>query len=196
MKMEKSNLNKYLVILLSLTFILGVAGCNDQEKTLIDQQNTEIYNLVEKGDVLQAKEKAKKYYSGEELERAIEGINITADIYDRKYDSYQRNDITQSADISPTNTNENNLTIQQGWKSNIEDGYIYINGSVTNNSNSIISYYEITAKYLDKNNNVVHSNYTNSIEELYPNESREFEIMNKYNEYEYIQLTINEVKFK
>lgn len=185
-----------LITLLCLTFILGVTGCNDQEKALLDQQNTEIYNLVEKGDVLQAKEKAKEYYSGEELERAIEGINITADIYNRKYDSYQRNDISQSADIASINTNENNLIIQQGWKSTIQDGYIYINGSVTNNSNNIISYYEITAKYLDENNNIVHSNYTNSIEELYPNESREFEIMNKYNEYEYIQLTVTEVKFK
>lgn len=190
-----NHFQRYLIILLCLTLLLGVLGCNDEEKALIDQQNKEIYSLVEKGDVLQAKEKAKEYYSGKELERAIKGINITADIYDRKYDSYQRNDITQTTNVS-TNTNENNLIIQQGWKSTIRDGYIYINGTVTNNSNNIISYYEITAKYLDKNNNVVHSNYTNSIEELYPNESREFEIMNKYNEYEYIQLTVNEVKFK
>jgi len=188
-------MKKYTIIMLCLIlFSSFLFGCKTEEENLKEapKEQIEIDNMVKKGDVLQAKEKAKEYYTDDELDLIISNINITAEIYERKYETYQRNDISQNN----STTVEDDLIIQDGWKSTIKDGYIYINGSVTNKSDKIITYYVITAKYLDENDNVVHSNYTNSIEKLYPDESREFEIMNSYNNYKFAKLIVEEVNFE
>lgn len=187
---------KFIIILcFILLFSSFLCGCKSEEDKLKDKQMDEIFDLVDKGNVLQAKEKAQEYYGDDkiELKAMIETIDYVAEAKERKDDSYQRNDKSTS---TLANTLEDKLVIQDHRDITIEDGYIYIDGSVKNVTNKVISYYKITVKYLDENYNVIHSNYTNSIENLYPDESREFEIMNKYNDYKYTELVVDEVNFK
>lgn len=188
----------HIIILCVLSLFLSslfLCGCKSEGEKLIEKQNIEIYTLAYDGDITQAKEKAQEYYKDDtlKLEPVIKKIDSIAKFIAENPNVYPQKDL-------PINTSESknpsdNLVIQDHRDMEIKDGYIYINGSVTNKGNKIITYYKITVKYFDENNKVVHSNYTNSNERLYPNESREFEIMNKYNGYKYSQLIAEEVKF-
>ena len=85
------------------------------------------------------------------------------------------------------------IEIVSGWTWHTERNYSYIEGSVKNTSSKYISYYEIEAKYLDGNNNVVDTDWTNGTN-LSPGDSQSFEIMHKYNgEYKYVRLEIRKV---
>lgn len=188
------NLKNPIIILCVLCLFsssLFLSGCTSEEGKLIESQQKEIFKLVDEGDVLQAKEKAQEYFKNDEVkkEAMIATINKFAEINENSKKSYQRNDRS-------VNIPGDDLLIQDHRDIKIKDGYVYINGSVINQSDKTIRYYKITVKYLDENNKVVHSNYTNSTENLCPGESREFEIMNKYNGYKYSQLSVEEVRFK
>lgn len=185
-------MNKNLIIILCILCLilsfLFLNGCKSKDEKLreqlIETQNAEIWELVDQGKIEQARGKAQKYYGDNEF--SLQVINNSIDDYIK---------INKNLDAI-CEKSEFKLLIQEDWISTIKDGYIYINGSVTNTGDKIIDYYKITVKYLDENQNVVHSNYTNSIEKLYPNESREFEIMNKYNGYDYTRLVIEEVRYE
>lgn len=90
----------------------------------------------------------------------------------------------------------NDLKINSDWTTRTSNNYLYISGSVTNISmDKTISYYEIEAKFYDKNGNVIDSDWTNWAGELEPGESRQFEIMYKYTgKEEDIDLKVREVK--
>lgn len=81
---------------------------------------------------------------------------------------------------SPTT---NDLSIKNwGAYHYYSSGYTHIEGTVKNTGTHTISYYKITAKYYNlRTNEVIDSDYTNSGEDLAPNESRKFEIMAKGN---------------
>ena len=87
------------------------------------------------------------------------------------------------------------LRINSGWTSKVKGNYIYINGSVTNiSSNKTISYFEVEAKFYDAKGNVIDSDWTNDGDELEPNETRQFEIMHKYNRnIDEVKLSIGDV---
>lgn len=187
--------NFIAILCFTLLFSLFLGGCTPEEK-LQEKQNIEIYTLAYDGDITQAKEKAQKYYKGDKmkLKTVINKINSIADFIEENDSAFPPKNTPIN---NTTNKPEDDLEIQDGYKGTIKDGYIYISGSVTNESNRTISYYKITVKYFDDSKkNVVHSNYTNSGEDLYPSESREFEIMNKYNNYKNYQLNVEEVRFK
>ena len=87
------------------------------------------------------------------------------------------------------------IRVNSEWTTEKSGNYIYIKGSVTNTSVSkTISYFEVEAKFYDSNEKVIDSDWTNDGEELEPGETRQFEIMHKYNSSEKdIRLYIKEV---
>lgn len=64
-------------------------------------------------------------------------------------------------------------------KYNIKGGYVYVSGTIFNNSSSKFSYYKLKALFLDDSNNIKDSAFDASADTLYPNESRSFEMMKK-----------------
>ncbi len=80
------------------------------------------------------------------------------------------------------------------WTKHRSGDYIYINGTVRNISSKTIRYFRIDAKFLDSQGNIIDSDYTNDGQELEPNESREFDMMHKYNyRIDDIRLSVSEV---
>ncbi len=74
------------------------------------------------------------------------------------------------------------LIVNGDWTQEKDGNYIYIKGSVTNISTSkTISYYEVEAKFYDGMGNVIDSDWTNDSRDLEPGETRQFEMMHKYN---------------
>lgn len=91
----------------------------------------------------------------------------------------------------------NSLEIQDGWEWNEKDGYSYVTGRVKNNGTSTITYFEVYVDFLDDNNNVLNSDYTNSSMVLNPGDMKEFEIMTEYKEeYKKAQVYVNAVSTK
>lgn len=100
-------------------------------------------------------------------------INTKQSIEDNKYQKALQEQLS-----TPTIFD---LRVNSGWTNEIDGDYIYIKGSVTNISSSkTISYYEVGAKFYDSMGNVVDSDYTNDGTELSPGETRQFDMMHKY----------------
>jgi len=80
------------------------------------------------------------------------------------------------------------------WKVDRYD-YSYIKGRVKNIGLKTVYYFKITARYMDKEGNVIDSAYTNSGEELLPGMSKAFEIMHKHSsEYKKANIFVSEVR--
>lgn len=74
------------------------------------------------------------------------------------------------------------LKINSNWTLSTERNYIYINGSVKNQStDKTINYFKIVAKFYDSYGNVIDSDWTNDSEAIFPGETRSFKIMHKSN---------------
>ncbi len=88
------------------------------------------------------------------------------------------------------------LRINSDWTKEKDRNYIYIKGSVTNTSLSkTISYFEVEAKFYDDYGNVIDSDWTNDSKDLEPGDTRQFEIMHRYNSDEKdIRLSIKDVR--
>lgn len=85
------------------------------------------------------------------------------------------------------------LTINQDWSHRRDGKYIYITGTVSNNSTKDINYYEIGVRFFDASGNVVDTDYTNGLD-LEAGDSRQFEIMHKANvNYSQISLYVKDV---
>jgi hypothetical protein len=185
-----------IILCLLLSFSLFLSGCTPEEKAQ-EKQNIEIYTLAYNGNITQAKEKAQEYYKDDKikLETVINKVDSIAEFVDENDSAFPKKDAPTNNFTSKIQPKDD-LIIQDQRDIKIKDGYVYINGSVTNQGNKTIEYYKITVKYLDENSKVIHSNFTNSTEKLYPNESREFKIMNKYNGYKSSQLVVEEIRFE
>lgn len=106
---------------------------------------------------------------------------IAASLYEKAIEKYR---------TTPTTSD---IEIESGWKHYVKGNYIYIEGSVKNNSNKEIRYYEIGIKFLDNQGNVIDSDYTNGTD-LGPGELQVFDTMHKNNpKYSEIQLYVKEV---
>lgn len=129
---------------------------------------------------------------------AILGLGITLSEQKKMQDTkqaiedYKYEKIVQEYKSTPTTSD---IRVNSDWNWKIDGNYIYICGSVTNTSSSkTISYFEVEAKFYDNKGNVIDSDWTNDSEDLEPNETRQFEIMHRYNSgYKNIRLSIKEV---
>ena len=102
---------------------------------------------------------------------------------------YRRNRSIEEYQNTPRNTD---LTINSNWNYHREGNYIYIDGSVSNNSSKDISYYEIGVKFLDSNGTVLDTDWTNGFD-LYSGDTQQFEIMHKHINFNEIKLYVKEV---
>mgnify|MGYP006934530153 FL=1 len=85
------------------------------------------------------------------------------------------------------------LTILSDWTTRTSRNYLYIEGTVKNNSSKDVRYYEIGVKFLDRSGNVVDTDWTNGTD-LDAGDSQRFEIMHKKDiSYSNIRLYIKEV---
>lgn len=71
------------------------------------------------------------------------------------------------------------VEIEDGWTWEVDGNYIKIEGSVSNISDKAISYYEVTAEFLDSNGDVIDTDWTNG-SDVSPNNSSKFDMMYKY----------------
>ena len=165
----------YCMIIL-LTIFLSACSQNEQ----VDPREKEIVQLVVNEKYDEATQKANELYKDQELQEMIEWINKHKEI-----DNARQNKIDETTDT---------LEIQPGYTGKIQDDYYYITGRVKNISNKDIDYFEVKCNFLDKNKQVLDSDYVNDNLVLKPGEMREFEIMHKYkDEYEKYQLSIGDV---
>jgi hypothetical protein len=102
----------------------------------------------------------------------------------------------KSVDTNLSGNNLDSLQIQEKWKWELDKNYSHVTGRVKNTSQKPIKYWKISAKFLDKNNQVINQEIDNSIDILLPNESDEFEIMTKHKkEYSSVTVSVSEIKF-
>ena len=88
------------------------------------------------------------------------------------------------------------LEIQEGWNFSIRGDYSYTNGRVKNTGETTVTYFEVTAEYLDADGNVLDTDYTNCGENVRPRNMKEFEIMHKHSkEYKKIRLFVNREEY-
>ena len=162
-----------IAICLILSFIL--IGCGSTTSSH-NNKDSEIAKLIAVGDLEQAKQKVYDYYKDDKTKLEAWLISI---------DRAENKDYKQK------------LVIQEGWTWERDGNYTYIRGRVKNTGNKTIRYFEVTAQYLDKNKNVLDTNYTNSGEKIRPGDSKEFEIMHRHNsEYEYVSIFVEEVSIE
>jgi hypothetical protein len=91
---------------------------------------------------------------------------------------------------------ETKVTVS-GSKWTMDDSYDYVRGSVKNGSSETVSYWKATAKFYDKSDSVIDSEFTNSGETLLPGESKHFEIMHRnLPEAKTYTVQIDEVRFR
>ncbi len=84
---------------------------------------------------------------------------------------------------------DQNAEIVNGWTWDKRGQFTYINGSLSNTGNANIGYYKIIAEYLDENDQVLDSQFTNSNDLIKPGQISNFEIMHRY-DIEYQSVTI------
>lgn len=151
--------------------------CNSCGEKLIDNNATVIKNtLVGKRNIIIG--------IAVVIVVAVIGIGITISEQKKMSDTkqaiedYKYEKAVQEYKSTPTTSD---LRVNSDWTQKKSGNYIYINGSVTNTSSSkTISYFEVEAKFYDSKGNVIDSDWTNDGDELEPGESRNFEIMHKY----------------
>jgi len=162
-------------------------GCQPRDRA--DPREKEVVRALDgkNSNYEAAIKKARELYSGKELDiilNKLEEERRMDEEYNKKFqERYEK--------IHP----ERKLSIQEGWKVTVEGNYCYIQGRVKNVSDTAITYFEVRADYLDADENVLDSNYTNDGLHLNPGDMREFEIMHKYSEdYKKYRISIGKVR--
>ncbi|NLG81022.1 MAG: hypothetical protein GX490_00660 [Bacilli bacterium] len=175
-------MRKILVFIICMTLFLGF-GCSINEK--VDPRESEILKLVIDEKFDEAISKSKEYYTGDELQEMLDWVNKHKSLH-----------LETEKKIKETFGSKSSiLEIQSNHTYKIKDGYIYITGRVKNIGDTDIEYFEVVCKFLDKDGQVLDSDYTNDGLVLKSGEMREFEIMHKYkSEYDIYSLSIGEVK--
>lgn len=174
---------KILYCLIILITMLLLSACSQNEQ--VDPREKEIVQLLNNKNFDEAVQKANELYKGEDKKLA-EVLNYIKE--DKERESIRKQMIE---DVYPSSK----LEIQPNHTSKIQNDYYYITGRVKNISNNDIDYFEVKCNFLDKNNQVLDSDYVNDNLVLKPGEMREFEIMHRYkNEYDKYQLLIGDVK--
>lgn len=173
---------KMLILLLCFILVLGV-GCGTEEKN--DPRESEILKLVIDEKFDEAISKSKEYYTGDELQEMLDWVNKHKSLH-----------LETEKKIKETFGSKSSiLEIQPNDSYKIKGDYIYITGRVKNIGDTDIEYFEVVCKFLDKDGQVLDSDYTNDGLILKSGEMREFEIMHKYkSEYDSYSLSIGDVK--
>jgi hypothetical protein len=66
------------------------------------------------------------------------------------------------------------------WDWHRDGDYVYIKGSVKNNGNRTVRYFEVHIEFTDKSGSVIDTTYTNSGEDLAPGWSKNWNTMHRW----------------
>lgn len=92
---------------------------------------------------------------------------------------------------------EARVIVKDGWQFDIKDDYMYIRGSVKNNSPRTVGYWKATVNFYDKKGNIIDSAFTNALETLRPNAQKRFEIMHPFlSNLADLKISVEEVHFE
>jgi hypothetical protein len=164
-------MKKLLILMLVVCLTINLIGC--QSAMTNAQKDKIITETFAKGDIEATKQKIAELYKDDQ-EEAVSWLIAVDNLEDGKY--------------------KNKLEIQKGWTWDLDGDYTYVKGRVKNTGDKNITYFEVTAEYLDSAGNVLDSDYTNSGETIRPNNMKEFEIMHRHDEqYDEVQIFVNEV---
>lgn len=76
------------------------------------------------------------------------------------------------------------------------EDYDYIRGRIVNGSNKVVRYWKATAKFYDKHDNVIDTEFTNGGEQINPGSAKRFEIIHRHDpSAKTVRMLIDEVVF-
>jgi len=90
--------------------------------------------------------------------------------------THKLTDVEYTSSYKISEPKKKELKIVDGWTFKFSKNYMYVKGSVENVGNSDISYYKIRVRYLDENNKVIDSDWTNG-SNVKIEEQQKFEII-------------------
>ena len=182
-------MKKCLIIFICCMLVFCIIGCkqniNTEEPKKADLREIEITKLWMNKEYEEAIELTNELYEDEDEKRE--------EILSWIVESYERDKEIQRAinDLYPSQK----LEIQPEYKLEIEGNYVYTIGRIKNVSDKPVSYFEIKVDFLDDDEQVLNSDYTNDGLKLNPGDMREFKIMTKWNsDYKKYRLSIGDVK--
>lgn len=182
-------MRKWLIIFICFLLLFCLFRCkqnvNTEEPKKADPREIEIIKLWMNEEYEEAIELTNELYKDENEKRE--------EILSWVMESYERDKKVQQAinDLYPSQK----LEIQSGHKLEIEGNYVYTIGRIKNVSDKHISYFEIRVDFLDDDEQVLNSDYTNDGLKLNPGDMREFKIITKWNsDYKKYRLSIGDVK--
>jgi len=178
----KGKSKKILYCMVILMILLLLSACGQKQ---VDPREKEIVQLLNNKNYDEAIQRTNELYK-DENDKLVEILNYIEEV--KEQELYIKQKIE---DVYPSSK----LEIQPDRTIKIRNDYYYITGRVKNVGNKDINYFEVKCNFLDENDQVLDSDYTNDNLVLKPGEMREFEIMHKYKpEYERYQLSIGYVK--
>lgn len=173
-------MKKYLLPLLCLMAVF-LFGCNQNKEA--DPREKEIVQLVVNSRFDEATKRANEFYEGKELEETLKWISESKKLEEQRQETIKG--------LRP----ELKLEIQKGHASEVRGDYVYVTGRVKNVTDKDINYFEVIVKFLDENNQVLDSDYTNDSLKLKPGEMRSFEIMHRWSDdFKIYKLTMGDVR--
>jgi len=161
------------ILLISTLFIFGCSSSSEYDKKI-----SEIKSLFDEGKYIEAS----RLMGDMEIKK--EDLGFSIDVLEKSLESLEGI--------------QKGLTIVDIKR--IKDGnYIYSTGAVKNIGNVSYNYIKVKAIYLDKDNNVIDTDWTYAVssENLKPNEQKYFEIMTKYQKgIEKVSLQIDDFNYE
>jgi hypothetical protein len=156
-------MKRFVVSILLLTFIFTIFGCSSIETIRTKKENNEELTDGEfevYKDFLRTAEPDKLTKDEQFIKAFLELPSIT----EQPKSTYQPK--TTAMKI-----------IKHTW--DFERDYVYVTGSVENTGETNIRYFEVVVEYLDRNDRVIDSDYTNCGEIIKPGNQKTFEIISK-----------------
>lgn len=118
------------------------------------------------------------------------------------YDYYKNDKTTALGWILAINGAEDkdylpSVMVEPGWTWTVDNGYSYIKGRIRNYGKQTIRYFEVTASFYGKSNQILDTDYTNSGQDVVPGARKTFEIMAPYSrDYSSASLEVTKVSLK
>lgn len=173
-------MRKFLLIILCFLIVFTLTSCQENLEGFDEEKDTQIIKLLNDGKTQEAKQRVEELYKGED-DKIAEWIKSID-----KYNPIDNNIVLKDEQL---------LEIQEGWTWEKDGDYNYIRGRVKNIGDKTIKYFEVIAEYIDDKGNVLDSDYTNSGQQLYSGNMKEFEIMHEHDDkYSKVQIWVDNIR--
>ena len=189
-------MKKYILII--ILCIAAFTGCGSGEMSDTEKKEAAFAYYEETGDYDATVRYIKELYPDDEEKRQELILTLYGSQRETTYIESGKGTVVDDSfsEYKPEVTGTDSLKIQDGWKWTKDGDYSYVTGRVKNIGSDPISYFEVTAEYLDTAGQVLDSDYTNSGQQLNPEDMKEFEIMHENDpEYTKVQIYVNEASY-